>query len=353
MDYYQILGVTKETPIDEIKKVYKKLALKYHPDKNKNDNEATEMFKKISEAYGVLSDPVKKRNYDLGINIDLGQGFDPFSMFNQFFQGQNMDSFVQEFFSHQNMDAQSGLYDDILGGPEMKFSIHTFANMPGMENMEGINFFDIVNQTKEKLKDLRTDFPVRRDEKTEELKSKIAKLEKKHYKKCQDQEIEMKVSIEDVLEQRNKKIKYKYNHNKELVSKKIAFKLDQDLDNLEYLLEGYGHVDNRYEKPGDLRIKLKLEPNKIRRFEKSLVIFLDKSQMTKKIKLNNVLGVFEFPDLKHQIYEFRLKKSFGKIKNVFMVLGDLGFYENWEETDETPENKFIKNHDENPLFLFT
>lgn len=62
-DYYEILGVSKDAPADEIKKKYRKLALKYHPDKNKEEG-AEEKFKEISEAYAVLSDSDKRSQYD-------------------------------------------------------------------------------------------------------------------------------------------------------------------------------------------------------------------------------------------------------------------------------------------------
>ncbi|OPY10212.1 MAG: Chaperone protein DnaJ [Syntrophus sp. PtaB.Bin001] len=63
-DYYKILGLEKNASKDEIKKAYRKLALKYHPDKNPNNKEAEEKFKKISEAYAVLSDEEKRKQYD-------------------------------------------------------------------------------------------------------------------------------------------------------------------------------------------------------------------------------------------------------------------------------------------------
>lgn len=63
-DYYSILGVGREAGADEIKKAYRKLAIKYHPDKNQGDAEAEERFKEISEAYEVLSDAQKKAAYD-------------------------------------------------------------------------------------------------------------------------------------------------------------------------------------------------------------------------------------------------------------------------------------------------
>ncbi len=63
-DYYKILGVSRDASQDEIKKAFRKLALKYHPDKNKGNKEAEERFKEINEAYAVLSDPEKRRQYD-------------------------------------------------------------------------------------------------------------------------------------------------------------------------------------------------------------------------------------------------------------------------------------------------
>jgi curved DNA-binding protein len=63
-DYYQVLGVDKKATADELKKAYRKLALKWHPDKNPNNKAAEEKFKKISEAYAVLSDDKKRGEYD-------------------------------------------------------------------------------------------------------------------------------------------------------------------------------------------------------------------------------------------------------------------------------------------------
>ena len=78
-DYYEVLGVARTATVDEIKKAYRKLAVKYHPDKNPGDTEAEEKFKEAAEAYGVLSDDEKRGRYDrFGHQGMSGMGgFDP------------------------------------------------------------------------------------------------------------------------------------------------------------------------------------------------------------------------------------------------------------------------------------
>ncbi len=77
-DYYEILGVEKNASDSEIKKAYRKLAMKYHPDKTKGDKPSEEKFKEASEAYEVLSDPEKRRKYDqyghAGVESEFGRG---------------------------------------------------------------------------------------------------------------------------------------------------------------------------------------------------------------------------------------------------------------------------------------
>ena len=98
-DYYEILEVSKGASAEEIKKAYRKKALKYHPDKNPDDKEAEEKFKEAAEAYEVLSNPEKRQRYDqfghAGVSGAAGGGFgghdmsmdDIFSMFGDIFGG--------------------------------------------------------------------------------------------------------------------------------------------------------------------------------------------------------------------------------------------------------------------------
>lgn len=97
-DYYEVLGIGKDASADDIKKAYRKMAIKYHPDKNPGDKEAEEKFKEAAEAYSILKDPEKKAQYDqfghAGVNGGAG-GFggagmdmdDIFSMFGDIFGG--------------------------------------------------------------------------------------------------------------------------------------------------------------------------------------------------------------------------------------------------------------------------
>jgi len=90
-DYYNILGVDKNVDDKSLKKVYRKLSKKYHPDVNKDNPESEEKFKEIAEAYDVLSDPQKRQNYDTYGSPDgkqgnpFGGGFDMNDIFEQFF----------------------------------------------------------------------------------------------------------------------------------------------------------------------------------------------------------------------------------------------------------------------------
>ena len=95
-DYYEILGVAREAGEEEIKKSYRKLALKYHPDRNPGDKAAEESFKEVGEAYEILSDPQKRAAYDQYGHAAFdprsrgfrGGGFhDPFELFREVFGG--------------------------------------------------------------------------------------------------------------------------------------------------------------------------------------------------------------------------------------------------------------------------
>jgi molecular chaperone DnaJ len=83
-NYYEILGVDENVKPDELRKVYRKLSLQYHPDRNPDNKEAEEKFKEISEAYDVLSDEEKRKKYDFERKVGSnGGGFNPFGGFGE------------------------------------------------------------------------------------------------------------------------------------------------------------------------------------------------------------------------------------------------------------------------------
>ncbi|MFH1148253.1 MAG: J domain-containing protein [Pseudomonadota bacterium] len=83
-DYYKVLGISKNCSAEELKKAYRKLALKYHPDRNKGDKAAEERFKEISEAYAVLSDPEKRKQYNTFGSTEFHQKFSQEDIFRGF-----------------------------------------------------------------------------------------------------------------------------------------------------------------------------------------------------------------------------------------------------------------------------
>lgn len=128
-DYYKILGVSKDASQDEIKKAYRLLAFKFHPDKNKEKG-AEEKFKEMNEAYAVLGDPQKRRQYDTFGPVGFGQryteedifrGFDIEKIFRE--MGINMD------FGPGGFSASGNIFGNLFG------------TMPQEEEQTGVNLY--------------------------------------------------------------------------------------------------------------------------------------------------------------------------------------------------------------------
>ncbi|MGZ6235890.1 MAG: DnaJ domain-containing protein, partial [Syntrophales bacterium] len=134
-DYYKLLGLEKKASSEDIKKAYRKLALKWHPDRNPNNKAAEEKFKKISEAYAVLSDPKKKEEYDTFGSADqfrqrytqedIFRGFDLNDILRSFGFGDASSAGPRNFRTSRGGGFtfnQGGSFSDMFEGEQQRFS---------------------------------------------------------------------------------------------------------------------------------------------------------------------------------------------------------------------------------------
>ena len=140
-DYYEVLGVSKNASDDEIKKAYRKLAVKYHPDRNPGDKEAEAKFKEINEAHEVLSDKQKRARYDqfghAGVGGASGFGGGGAGFSGNPFAGGNFNFNGQAF----NFDFGGGGLDDILG------DLFGFGSRGGRRPRRGADYQTVVTLT--------------------------------------------------------------------------------------------------------------------------------------------------------------------------------------------------------------
>ena len=116
-DYYKVLGVDKNATQDVIKKAYRTLAIKYHPDKNKGNKQSEEKFKEVAEANDVLSDPEKRKKYD-----EMGSNWNQYQNYQQQpNQGNTYRQYAQQG-GRQSRQYSSGDINDMFGGRGGGFS---------------------------------------------------------------------------------------------------------------------------------------------------------------------------------------------------------------------------------------
>ena len=145
-DYYEVLGVSRSATDDDIKKSYRKLALKYHPDRNPGDKAAEEKFKEAAEAYAVLSDQSKRAQYDQFGHSLGGQGFQGFQGFEGAFEGFGdvFGDLFEDFFGGGSSRGRSGggrrarrgsdlEYHLIINFEDAAFGKETAIEIPRME----------------------------------------------------------------------------------------------------------------------------------------------------------------------------------------------------------------------------
>ena len=164
-DYYEVLGVSKNASDDEIKKAYRKLAIKYHPDKNPGDKEAEAKFKEINEAHDVLSDKQKRARYDqfghAGVG-GAGASGNPFAGGNPFGQGGTFN-YGGQTFSFDFGGAGGSVFDDILGSMFGFGGARRPRRGPDYQTSVTLTFEEAIFGTTEKVnvegKDLKVKIP--------------------------------------------------------------------------------------------------------------------------------------------------------------------------------------------------
>src|SRR5690606_29045523 len=142
-DYYEVLGVSKSAGADEIKKAYRKIALKYHPDKNPGDAAAEDKFKEAAEAYDVLSNSEKKARYDrfghAGMGSAAGGGFGG---------GMGMDDIFQNFGDIFGDD----MFGSFFGGGRQSGGRRQGQRGSNLRVKLKMNFSEIANGATKKIK---------------------------------------------------------------------------------------------------------------------------------------------------------------------------------------------------------
>ena len=220
---YKILELNEKASIEEIKKSYRKLALKYHPDKNNNDEECKKIFIDITESYDILGNVEKRKKYDMfGIeDTDLNFDEDPFKMFNTIFkehlnQFKNMQ-YENNFDVGNIISELSGLnIGNLFDMPNFNVKVNSFGNN---KQIDIDNIFNNLNNNLNKYSE--------NNNLVEEVIDDIV--------------IHLDVSMEEIYKNKKRSITYEKNKYKkgDLIKKKI--KLDIDLYDKEIILKGNGN----------------------------------------------------------------------------------------------------------------
>ena len=246
-DYYDLLEINRDSSLDDIKKAYKKMALKYHPDRNPNNKESEEKFKNISVAYQVLSDENKRKSYDtFGTADEIPLPNSAMDVFNEIFQSQMHSLFGN------NVNISENFMSPEIGG--IKISLHSFTT----GNKE-----DMTDTLKNTIKNLNNNINNVFNKKKEkehipEYKPRIKQNTKKiiYLKSPPDLVFNIDASLEDIYIGKSKSIKVeryrKKNKKPEIEIKKVKI----PLYGRSIRLENQGNELEGYIEPGALVINI-------------------------------------------------------------------------------------------------
>ncbi|MDY6861908.1 MAG: J domain-containing protein [Thermodesulfobacteriota bacterium] len=238
-DYYKILGVNKKANKEEIKKAYKKLALKYHPDRNPENKEAEEKFKEISEAYAVLSDDEKRKQYDHFGSTKFHQHFSK-----------------EDIFSGSDL---ADLFKDLgfAGGGDDIFSKIFGKGYRRSSRSKGQTFYGSPGHGDFNYQDIFSGQPFNQPHRPQERRGK-------------DLQSDLFVTIEDVVKGAEKRLSYFSGGRK----KEITVKIPPGIENGKKLrLAGQGEGGQSGLPPGDLYCKIIIQDHPFfKRDENNLII---------------------------------------------------------------------------------
>jgi len=248
-DYYEVLGVKKSASEDEIKKAYRKLAMKHHPDRNPGNKQAEERFKEINEAYAVLSDKGKRQQYDQFGPSGFSQRFSQEDIFRGFD--------ISDLFKDLGFSTTNDVFSRMFGGAGRGAKVHYggFEDLFGQKGRQGAGFEDMFSGGEYQT---RGATPL----------------------KGQDVHSELNLTFQEVASGGEKKVKFQKGGKVEEVTVKIPPGIESGK---KLRLAGKGMEGGRGVPPGDLYLKVNVAEHPFFKREGNDLI------MDKEIKMSEAL----------------------------------------------------------------